>query len=220
MIAWTHLERTAPDAERVRPRHPFGLRSGRVIDEKRERRIRAPIAEPEDCRVQRTAVLCTALVAAAFLAGTYLAPLMEQWGIVGGDLLRRGYAPVCHQIPSRSFEIGHATQAVCARCAGLYWGGVAGLLAGACLLVGRRRGPRPVWLAIAVAPSVVDALLPWLGLPALPIVPRHLLAWPAGLAAGLFLAIGVADLANSMRTGNKCDPRGLRANSVLEGSDG
>jgi uncharacterized membrane protein len=171
-------------------------------------------------KISRIAVLCTALAAFLFLAGSYLAPLLEQWGVAGGELLRRAYAPVCHQMPSRSFEIGGGVQAVCARCAGLYWGGGVGLLAAAWLLVGGRRGPRPIWLAIAVTPSVLDALLPWLGLPGLPMLPRHLLAWPAGVAAGLFLAIGVADLANSMCTGTRCDPQGLRADSVLEGSDG
>jgi len=97
------------------------------------------------------------------------------------------------------FEIGQGVQAVCTRCSGLYWGGLAGLLAGA-LIVGRRLRPRPTWLALALAPTVVDALLPWVGLPQLGPLARHLLAWPAGFMVGLILAAGIAELAISLRS--------------------
>ena len=59
----------------------------------------------------------------------------------------------------------------------------------------------PVWLAVAVAPTVIDALLPWAGLPQLSLLGRH----AAGLAGRvccrrLFLAVGVADVAISLRS--------------------
>jgi uncharacterized membrane protein len=170
--------------------------------------------------VARLAVLGTSLAAMLFLAGTYVAPLLESSGLPGGDWIRRFYAPVCHQFPPRCFEIGGFAQAVCARCAGLYWGGVVGLFASTWLVARRRRGPRPIWLAVAFAPTAVDALLPWIGRPGLSAVPRHILAWPAGLVAALFLAVGVADLATSLVSKRARRPDRLGANSVLEGSDG
>ncbi len=142
----------------------------------------------------RKAVLWVAVAALLFVAGTYLAPILQ------APALHAIYAPLCHQDPERSFEILRGSQAVCARCAGLYLGGVAGLLAAAWLFIGRGREPRPQWLAYALAPTVIDALFGWLGLPALAELPRHLLAWPAGFVAGLFLAVGVADLELSLKT--------------------
>ena len=56
---------------------------------------------------------------------------------------------------------------------------------------------RASWLAWAAAPTVIDALLAWTGLPALPNLPRLLLALPAGVMAALFLAAGIADLFSS-----------------------
>lgn len=156
--------------------------------------------ENPDVRAGRRAVWLAALAALVFVGGTYLAPLLEAAGLSGAGLARLFYTPVCHQIPERSFEVLGGTQSVCARCAGLYWGGVAGLLAAAWLVVGRERRLHPAWLVWALAPSLVDATLPWIGLQGLSALPRHLLAWPLGLVAGLFLAVGVADLAVSLKS--------------------
>ena len=46
----------------------------------------------------------------------------------------------------------------------------------------------------AVAPTLVDAVLPWLGRSGLPNLPRLLLAAPAGFAAGLFLAAALVEI--------------------------
>lgn len=149
----------------------------------------------DEARRARRAVWLTALAALVFVGGTYLAPLLERSGLPGAQEARLFYAPVCHQDAGRSFAFAGAAQSVCARCSGLYWGGVVGLLAGAWFVVGRRRGPRPVWLACVLVPNLVDAALPWIGWPGLTNLPRHVIAWPLGLVAGLFLAVGVADLA-------------------------
>ena len=87
-------------------------------------------------------------------------------------------------MPERSLAVGNGYQAVCARCAGLYAGGVAGLFLGAWLVVGRRRlAPALFW--VGILPTVIDAVLPWIGLPGLPNVPRLLLAVPPPLPAPL-----------------------------------
>ena len=66
----------------------------------------------------------------------------------------------------------------------------------------------------------MDAALPWIGLRGLSELPRHLLAWPLGFVAGLFLAAGVADLALIWKSKRAGGSGPLGANSLLEGSDG
>jgi uncharacterized membrane protein len=180
----------------------------------------ATTAEKSEAAIVRRAIRLTALAALLFLAGSYLAPVLEAAGWEGSGLLRLPYSPVCHQIPERSFQFFGAAQAVCARCAGLYWGGVTGLVAASWLVVGRRFSPRPAWLAWALAPTLLDAALPWIGLRGLSTLPRHLLAWPVGFVAGLFLAVGIADLASRFTSERSREAGGLRADSLLEGSDG
>ena len=167
----------------------------------------------------RLAVLAVALAGLAFLAGTVLAPVLEDAGRPAGGWLRILYAPACHQLPERSIAVGGGTQAVCARCSGLYVGGVAGLLAGV-VLAGTGRRPRPCWLALAVAPTVLDALLPWIGLAGLPNVPRLLLAVPAGAMAALFLAAGIAEIAGSRPRRRPPDLCVLPVTPALEEPDG
>ncbi len=154
-----------------------------------------------------------------FTAGTFLAPALAGSGDGRGGLLRAFYAPMCHQSAERCMQVAGFPQAVCARCSGLYLGGVAGLLLGALLVAGRGMRPRGLWLALALAPTVVDALLPWVGLPQLPNLPRLLLAFPAGAMAGLFLAVGLTDL--TIRDRSRASDPGARNNpAVLEETDG
>ena len=145
----------------------------------------------------RLAVLVASCLAALFFAGTLAAPLLERGRSGWGPALRLVYAPVCHQNVERSMTLADGKQAVCARCSGLYAGGVLGLVVATLWLAGTGRCPRPVWLALAVAPTVVDALLPWIGVAGFSNLPRLLLAIPAGGVAALFLAAGVADLVSS-----------------------
>jgi len=129
-----------------------------------------------------------------FLGGAIAAPMIEAAGYSAGHWLRWLYAPTCHQMAERSLTVSGLPMAVCARCTGLYAGGVVGLFLAAALAIGADSRLRRWWLFAAVAPSVVDFALPWIGLPGLPNVPRFLLAIPAGLMAALFLAVGLADL--------------------------
>jgi uncharacterized membrane protein len=137
--------------------------------------------------VRRSLVIWIAVAALLFVAGTYAAPL------------RAIYGPLCHQQEVRSFAVGGGHQAVCSRCSGLYWGGAAALCAAAWFLAGRRRRPKPLWLLIVAAPTLVDAAAHWLGLPSLAALPRFLAALPLGFVAGLFLAEAVGDLELMLR---------------------
>jgi uncharacterized membrane protein len=167
----------------------------------------------------RRAVWLTGLFALVFLAGTYLPPLAHSGDSAVGGFLHAAYSPLCHQLPERSIVVGAGVQAVCARCAGLYAGGAAGLLLAAGLFVGRIR-VRPVWLAWAVAPTLVDAALPWLGLPGLPNLSRLLLAVPAGLVAGLFLGAGIDDLVASVTGPGRGRPSLAGRPFAVEDTDG
>jgi len=128
-----------------------------------------------------------------FVAATIAAPWLAARGVAGAGWLRLAFAPLCHQLAERSLDLGSGPLAVCARCSGLYYGGVIGLFAGAVLAACGTR-PRTAWLMWAAAPTLIDAVLPWLGIPNLPNVPRMLLAVPPGVMGGWFLAVGLTDL--------------------------
>ncbi len=158
-----------------------------------------------------------AALAAIFVAGSLLVPLLEARRVDGAGLGRLVYRPLCHQLPERSLQAAGHPLPVCARCFGLYLGGLTGMLAAGVLLVGRRRGPRPVWFLLAALPTVVDALLAWAGL-GLDNLPRLLLALPPGLLAGIYLSIAVHDLFDSTTPADARGPAGsVSAREVFDG---
>jgi uncharacterized membrane protein len=165
-------------------------------------------------RTVRTRRLLYVVAGAAtlFLLGTVAAPWLASRGNPWGAVIASCYAPVCHQLAERSFPVLDGHQAVCTRCAGLYLGGIVGLLAGALLPAGGWRCPRPRWLALALAPTVADWLLPQIGLPGLPGVGRLLLAVPLGLLAALFVAAALAETVHAFVI--------LKRPAVLEEPDG
>lgn len=101
-------------------------------------------------------------------------------------------ALVCHQQPARSFHPGGVRAPVCARCAGLYSGLAAGLLA---WWGGRRRswarafsGRPALWLVVAAAPTAVTWAAAVTGVWDADNVTRAVAAGPLGLAGGLLVA--------------------------------
>jgi uncharacterized membrane protein len=93
-----------------------------------------------------------------------------------GWFVYRFAAAVCHQLPDRSFSIGGVHMPVCARCAGLYFGGAAMAFAAACVLRLKRTGAgqsviaMPSWvrswspvhvLAVAVLPTALTLVYEW-----------------------------------------------------------
>jgi uncharacterized membrane protein len=70
------------------------------------------------------------LGAATWLAAIFLAPYLRSRAMdASASFLYALFAPVCHQIPSRSFSFCGFPLAVCARCLGIYAGFLAGLSA-------------------------------------------------------------------------------------------
>jgi uncharacterized membrane protein len=126
------------------------------------------------------------LAAGLFCAAIALIPVAESAGLGLASLGRLALRPGCHQIPERCLDLGAGVLPVCARCAGLYAGGLLGLLVST--VGGRRSRPGWRWLAAAVAPSAVDFAFGLVGLPDLPNWPRFALAVVPGLLLGLLLA--------------------------------
>ncbi len=150
----------------------------------------------------RLAILLAFVLASAFVAGTYAVPLLHDVDSRWAERLHWAYGPLCHQLPERSIAVGAGVQAVCARCSGLYLGGIAALAFGGLAFRSVARRIRPIWLLWALVPTVVDALLPWVGIKGLPNLPRLVLALPAGFVAGLFLAVGVGELVSRLEETN------------------
>ena len=70
-----------------------------------------------------------------------------------------------------------------------------------------------------MAPTLVDVLLPWIGVTGLPNLPRLLVAIPTGVVAALFLATGIADLFSSDSNPLRSDTY-VQPTRVLEELDG
>ena len=137
----------------------------------------------------------TVMGAILFCAGIVATPLLEAGGYALGSWLRWAYAPLCHQLAGRSVELASEPLAVCARCTGLYLGGLLGLV----LAVRAQWGvcvpaPRRAWLVVAVLPTAIDFAVKGLGNGL-----RLGVALPAGVALGVFLGIGLNDLGRMMR---------------------
>ncbi len=133
-----------------------------------------------------------AALAAVFCCGVVLAPLLEHLGSPAGSLLRMAYGPACHQMPERCLDLGFGPWAVCARCAGLYVGGLTGVLFA--VFSGRRFRPPLSWVVVALVPSLVDFTLALTGLPSLSNWPRFLVALGPGVLVGLLLTDAIGDM--------------------------
>ncbi|MDT7542305.1 MAG: hypothetical protein QOE33_2209 [Acidobacteriota bacterium] len=102
----------------------------------------------------------------AFVGLIFAAPVLEAHGAgVGAWAIYHLFAPLCHQLPERSFYVGGHPLAVCARCAGVYVG-YAVCLALYPLARNLRRTdtPRRAWLVAASLPCVADFLVNFTGL--------------------------------------------------------
>lgn len=133
-----------------------------------------------------------AIAAATFCAVVVVVPIAETKGSTAASWLRLAFRPACHQITDRCLDLGAGALPVCARCAGLYAGGLAGLLV--TLVGGRRFRPRFRWLVAAAAPSLIDFAFGLVHLPSLSNWPRFAVAVLPGLVAGLILADAVCQL--------------------------
>ena len=121
------------------------------------------------------------------------------------------FSGACHQIPERSFYLWGFPLAVCARCAGLYAGAAAGVLAYPLLRrpLARTDAPPRAWLLLAVLPTTVDLLLGVTGLWENTHLSRFLTALLAGAAAAFYVVPGCVELGGraSRRLAGQIDSR-------------
>ena len=105
--------------------------------------------------------LAVLTIAAGFFCAVLVGiPVAEHRGFLAASWVRFGLSPACHQITDRCLDLGAGPLPVCARCAGLYAGGLVGLLV--TLVSGRRFLPPLRWLAMC-APTTAGCTTcrPW-----------------------------------------------------------
>ena len=128
------------------------------------------------------------------MVGALLPPLVDGAARV---LARQAFAPVCHQLPSRSFAIGGVPLAVGHRCLGIYAGLLAGTLAWP-LLAARLRSwieqRAGALILTAGTPTALDWALGMAGLWASTALTRTATGALLGAALGLALACTAAQV--------------------------
>lgn len=97
----------------------------------------------------------------------------------------RCFSPICHQFESRSLAVFGHKLAVCARCGGIYFGALIGVLLYPYIRFGKNRSLRAMWI-IAGFPMLADVLLDFLGI--------HDSSIGTRLATGLFFGIGCSSI--------------------------
>jgi uncharacterized membrane protein len=103
----------------------------------------------------------TAIVTLAFVSLIVIAPLALAHGHEFAALvIYRSFSRFCHQIQERSFYLDGHPLAVCARCAGIYFGFAAGVVFYP-LVRSLRRSDAPArkWLLAALVPTALDFAL-------------------------------------------------------------
>ena len=148
-------------------------------------------------------VASATLVAGLFCLVVVAIPVAETHGLWAASFGRIALSPACHQMSERCLDLGAGPLPVCARCAGLYVGGFAGLFV--TLVSGRRFRPGWRWVAAAAVPSVVDFSLGLIDLPDLPNWPRFATAFLPGLLVGLLVADAICSTVELNRRRHRSD---------------
>jgi uncharacterized membrane protein len=166
----------------------------------------------ESARRARAAWAVTLAIALAFVGVIVAAPLLRARGsLLLSQAIYQGFHTACHQMPERSFHLEGFPLAVCARCFGLYAGGLAGLLIYP-LARGLKRmdAPHRTWLFLAALPTSVDFALGLFGVWENTHWSRFLTAFLLGACSAFYILPGAVGLAFRYR------PRRVRA--IIEAS--
>ena len=149
----------------------------------------------------------TAVGTLAWLAGIILTPYLQNRGNPWAGLVKAVYAPVCHQLPSRSFQAWGFPLAVCARCLGIYLGFAAGLVSYPFVRGFRSvRLPRTKAFLAVSAPIVADTAATFLGLWSSPAPVRLALGLVWGIILPYYLVTGFAELTFRRRRQDGLNP--------------
>jgi uncharacterized membrane protein len=140
--------------------------------------------------------LATAALALAFVSLIVVAPVALARGHGSpAFVLYEMFRHVCHQIPERAFYVEGHPLAVCARCAGIYFGFAAGVLLYP-LVRSLRRSDAPArkWLLIALVPTLLDFAVGVLGLWENTHLSRSLTGALLGAVGAFYVVPGLMDL--------------------------
>ena len=142
-------------------------------------------------RAVRLGTLAAAGGAALLLALIFAPPFLPDGPRA---VVERAFALVCHRLPDRSFHAGGVALGVCHRCTGIYAGLLAGALAFPLLVRWDRVLDRRAALLLggSLVPLGLDWTLDALGLWANTPASRVATGAVFGLAAGVYLARGIA----------------------------
>jgi uncharacterized membrane protein len=156
----------------------------------------------------------TLLGTLAWLVAIFLAPYLKSRSAGGAAVLYAMFAPVCHQIPERSFFFRGFPLAVCGRCLGIYSGFLAGLLLYPFVRGFQKVALPPPCLFLALsAPIVLDFTGGILGFWTSPIWLRFATGFLWGPPLPFFFITGVTELLG------RRDGHGASADSLLDRRD-
>lgn len=157
----------------------------------------------ESARRARAAWAVALAGALAFVSVIVAAPLLRARGsLFLSQVIYQGLHAACHQIPERSFHIEGFPLAVCARCTGLYVGGLAGVLVYPLVRpLSNREMPDRVWLIMAALPTTVDFALGFFGVWDNTHMSRFLTASLLGVVSAFYIVPGIVDLSLTLRRG-------------------
>jgi uncharacterized membrane protein len=148
-------------------------------------------------RVYTTLLLLTAL----WCFGILLAPALHANHPTAASMVYSVYSPICHQVDGRCFHLLEAKWGVCIRCSAIYFSFFLSLLFYPLI---RRLStpsyPERWWVALAVAPMIIDVVLNFMGIyPSTPLtrmITGVLFGWVLPLYIVPPLLEGVAQLRN------------------------
>jgi len=138
-------------------------------------------------------VVAGAALLVALIVG---APLLRASGAEGAArAIYLGFSAACHQMSARSFHVEGFQLAVCARCFGIYVGGLLGAAAYPLVRpVSIRETPDRKWLLLAAVPTTVDFALGFFGVWENTHMSRFLTALLLGVVAAFYIVPGAVDL--------------------------
>ena len=138
----------------------------------------------------------TATLALFFISLIVFAPLAQAHGYNSAAfVLYEMFGHVCHQIPGRAFHFEGQPFAVCARCAGIYFGFAAGLLIYPFVRSLRRvDAPARKWLMLAAVPTLLDFALGFFRILENTLWSRSMTGALLGVVAAFYVLPGLLDL--------------------------
>jgi len=156
--------------------------------------------------------IITAALTLAFVSLIVIAPLARAHGYdFGALLIYEMFGRVCHQSSARSFYIEGHPFAVCARCAGIYFGFAAGVVLYPLVRsLNSVEAPARKWLLLGLAPTALDFALDLLGLWKNTHLSRSLTGALAGAVVAFYVVPGLIDLSRMIFRGSS--QRGRRFN--------